>query len=119
MLISLLLHRMVGFNVSEAWLLVHNLGVLAVGMAMLMAGLACRIRSTTLVGAGTIVAYVLSLVTLLHIPAAMQNIAVYMMIGGGVFFGVAIVLSMYRSHLLAMPEKIRKGQGIFQVLKWR
>ena len=119
MLISLLLHRVVGFNVSQSWLLIHNLGVLAVGMAMLLAGLACRIRSTTIVGAGTVVAYVLSLVTLLHIPAAMQNIAVYMMIGGGVFFGVAIVLSMYRSHLLAMPEKMRRGQGIFQVLKWR
>ena len=101
------------------WVMMHEVGVLAVGLLLLGAGLVCRIRWSTLIGSGTLIAYVVSLLGLLSLPDKLQSTAVYMMVGGGLFFAVAVLLSIYRDRLLALPEKVREGEGVFQVLKWR
>ena len=99
--------------------MLHELGVLVIGLVLLGAGLVCRIRWSTLVGTATLSVYVVSLVGLIRLPDQLQTTAVYMMVGGGVFFAVAVLLSVYRDRLLALPQKVREGEGMFRVLKWR
>ena len=63
--------------------------------------------------------FVFSNLLLINFPEQLQQTSVLMMIGGGTFFVVAILLSLYREKLIALPEKIKEGKGIFKVLKWR
>jgi hypothetical protein len=42
-----------------------------------------------------------------------------MTLGGGSIFLIGLLLSVYRDRLLALPQKIKQRQGIFQVLSWR
>jgi hypothetical protein len=100
------------------WTVVPNeVGALLAGLALLGAGVVCRMRATTFVGATVTTVWVLSLVTLVNLQ--LQNASVYMMIGGGAFFAVAVMLSIYRDRLLALPEKVRNREGLFGVLDWR
>lgn len=101
------------------WVMFHEVGVLAIGLLLLGTGLVCRIRWSTLIGSGTLATYMLSLLALIRLPEQLQSTAIYMMVGGGVFFLVAVLLSVYRDRLLALPNKVREGEGVFQVLKWR
>ena len=101
------------------WVMFHEIGVLAIGLLLLGSGMLCRIRWSTLVGGGALAGYMLSLLGLIHFPAQLQSTAIYMMVGGGVFFLVAVLLSVYRDRLLALPDKVREGEGVFQVLNWR
>jgi hypothetical protein len=36
-----------------------------------------------------------------------------------VFFGAGLLLSLYRDRLLALPEWIKRREGVFRVLTWR
>lgn len=101
------------------WVLVHEGGVLTIGLLLLGAGVLCRIRWSTLVGGSTLLVYVVSLLGMIHLPEKLQTTAIYMMAGGGLFFGLAVLLSIYRDRLLAMPERMQNGEGVFRVLKWR
>lgn len=116
---GLLAQRLFGDSTGWAWVLMHEVGALAVGLTLLGAGVLCRVRSTTLVGTVTLLAYVGSLVTLINLPDQLQSVAVYMMVGGGAFFTVAVLLSVYRDRLLEVPERVRTGKGVFRVLNWR
>lgn len=111
--------RLFGSSAGWQWVTLHEVGVLAIGLTLLGSGILCRIRWTTLVGSVTLATYVLSLLALIAWPDKLQNVAVYMMVGGGLFFGTAVLLSVYRDRLLKMPERIRNGEGVFQVLQWR
>jgi hypothetical protein len=31
----------------------------------------------------------------------------------------AVLLSIYRDRLLALPQKVKSGEGVFEVLTWR
>ncbi len=104
---------------SLGWIALHEIGVLSVGLLLLSSGLLCRLRSTTLSGAAVLGLYLLSLVTLIDVPDQLQSVAVYLMAGGGVLFASAVLLSIYRDRLLALPGRIREGEGVFAVLKWR
>ena len=97
----------------------HELGVLLFGLVLLGVGVLCRIRWSTITVAGTLTAYVMSLVLLVRLPDQLQTTAIYMMIGGGAFFTMAVLLSIYRDRLLALPQKVKDGEGVFQVLTWR
>ena len=119
LVLGLLINRADGELTDWAWTLMHEVGVLSVGLALVGAGVLCRVRSTTLVGAASLVAYVASMVVLLDVPDRLQNVAVYMMVGGGAFFGTAVLLSVYRDRLLQIPDRIRNGDGVFRVLTWR
>ncbi len=104
---------------EPAWVALHQIGVLAIGLALVGVGSLCRLRATTLAGGGAIAVYLVSLLTLLHIPDQLQSVAVYMIVGGATLFGGAVLLSVYRDRLLAIPGRIRDGEGVFAVLKWR
>ncbi|MEM6798889.1 MAG: hypothetical protein AAF589_05190, partial [Planctomycetota bacterium] len=92
--VALVLQRLLLVSDNWVWALAHEVGVLAIGLALLGAGVLCRIRSTTLAGAATLLAYVGSLALLIDVPDQLQSVAVYMMVGGGAFFGTAVLLSV-------------------------
>jgi hypothetical protein len=97
----------------------NEVGMLAMGLLMLATGFMFRIKSTTLSGAFLSVLYLVSLVLFLRVPEKLQTTAVYIMVGGGVFFAAGLLLSLYRDRLLALPERIKRREGVFRVLTWR
>jgi hypothetical protein len=48
-----------------------------------------------------------------------QTAALLIAVGGGLIFGVGIILAVWRDRLLALPAKVRNREGIFRVLSWR
>lgn len=99
--------------------MVNELGMLAIGLLMLGTGTLFKLRATTIMGALTMGVYVLSLGFFIHIPEKLQTVAIYMMVGGGAFFVTAVLLSIYRDKLMALPGEIKRREGVFRVLNWR
>ncbi len=97
----------------------NELGMLAAGLLLLASGFMFQIKSTTLSGAVLSVLYLVSLVLFLRVPDKLQTTAVYIMVGGGLFFAVGLLLSLYRDRLLKLPERIKRREGVFRVLTWR
>jgi hypothetical protein len=97
----------------------NEVGLLAVGVLLLATGFMFQIRSTTLTGAALTVLYLAALVLFIRVPDILSNAAVAMLIGGGVLFGIGLLLSIYRDRLLALPDKIKRREGVFRVLSWR
>lgn len=97
----------------------NEVGMLAAGLLLLATGYVFQIRSTTLTGAVLSVLYLMTLVLYLRLPEKLQTTAVYLMIGGGLFFGTGLLLSLYRDRLLTLPDRIRRREGIYRVLSWR
>ncbi|MFK7769544.1 MAG: hypothetical protein AB8B55_20195 [Mariniblastus sp.] len=119
MIVGLVFDRIDGGDMIYAWRGLHEIGGLVVGIILLGSGILCRVRSTTLAGSLLLAVVVVSNLLLIQFPEQLRNTSVLMMIGGGVFFGTAVLLSMYRDRLIRLPEKIREGKGVFAVLKWR
>jgi hypothetical protein len=65
---------------------------------------------------GLLMAFV---VVLIGWPQQLNCVSVVMMIGGELFFVMAVLLSIYRDRLVELPEKIRSGRGLFRFLHWR
>ncbi len=116
--IGLLVYRF-GMASDPTWMLFHNVTAIAAGMALLGSGVCCKLRSTTISGAGLLGIYLLSLVALIDLPDQLQSISVMMMIGGGLFFSTALLMSIYRDRLVSLPRRIREGEGVYRILKWR
>jgi hypothetical protein len=93
--------------------------MLVFGLLLLGVGYASRLRATTLAGAFMTVVWLLSLLLLIHLPKALQITAVYIMIGGGVFFATGLALAVYRDRLKTLPERFKRREGVFRVLGWR
>jgi hypothetical protein len=95
-----------------------ELGLVVVTVVMLVTGYSWQLKAPTLLGGLGLGCYLLVLVGML---AVMPNVAmgVYLAVGGGLLFAVGIALSVYRERLLALPEKIKGREGVFQVLNWR
>lgn len=119
MVTGLLGQRFEFYSETTYWRLVHEIGAIAVGLSLLGTGILFRIRSTTIFGAIAMLLYVGTLVVYIRLPDQLQGVAVYMMIGGGIFFVVSMLLSIFRDYLLAMPERFRSRKGLFRVLTWR
>jgi hypothetical protein len=107
------------FDGPTWWVATHEIGVLALGLGLVGVGALARLRATTLCGVGSLAVYLLTLVVLIDFPDQLQSVAVYMIAGGGALFGGAVLLSVYRDRLLALPDKVSRGEGVFAVLKWR
>ena len=101
------------------WMLFHEVATIVFALGMLGAGMACRIRSTTIGGTGMLTAYVGSVLLLVQWPSQLHSVSVVMMIGGGVFFGTAVLLSIYRDRLVSLQHDMKAGKGMFRVLRWR
>lgn len=116
---GLVIYRSVDAGVEFNWLMFHEVAAVVAGLALLGSGLLCKVRATTISGGLLLMVHVLSLVLLIRLPEQLQNVSVIMMLGGGLFFATAILLSLYRDRLIGLPEKISEGHGVFRVLKWR
>ena len=116
---SVLYCRFVSPTNFDTFHTLNEVGMLAAGLLLLGAGTIMHIKSTTLVGGIMLVLYVLSLVAFLRLPDMLKTTAVYLMIGGGLFFGLGLVLSIYRDRLLTLPARIKHREGVFRVLNWR
>ena len=102
----------------DAFHTLNEVGMLAAGLVLLAAGFAMRVKSTTLVGAAMMALYLVTLPSLIR-TGGLWMIGLYLMIGGGLFFGVGLLLAVYRDRLLALPQQIKRREGLFRVLNWR
>jgi hypothetical protein len=99
---------------------VNEIGLLAVGILLLVTGFLFQLRATTLTG-GTLLAcelIMLIVAAFMHVPDQVA-IAIFLAGGGAVIFATGLLLSIYRDRLLALPEKVKRREGIFRVLGWR
>jgi len=119
LVVCLIAQRLGFYPVSPTWGVLHDVGLLVAGLALIGSGVLCRIRATTITGAISLVIYLATLLVYIRLPEQLQHVAVYMMIGGGVFFGTALLLSIYRDWILSLPSRVREHQGVFKVLTWR
>jgi hypothetical protein len=97
----------------------NEAGMLAAGLLLLATGFLFQIRSTTLTGAVLSTLYLVTLLLYVRLPEKLQTTGVYLIIGGSVFFGAGLLLSLYRDRLLTLPERIKRREGIYRVLSWR
>ncbi|MEW4453559.1 hypothetical protein AB1L30_12875 [Bremerella sp. JC817] len=118
-LIGLVGQRLGYYDGDSVWRMVHDIGTLSIGLLLLGSGILLRLRATTITGATAMVLYLTTLVVYIRLPEQLQGVAVYMMIGGGAFFVVAIVLSIFRDYLLSLPKRYHDRKGLFRVLNWR
>lgn len=109
---------MIYFRSRDIFFWPNELGTLALGIVLLATGVMFRLKSTTLTGTAQLTVYILTL--LVYLPwDRVSTAAICLMAGGGVVFGAGLVLSVYRDRLLALPDKIKRREGVFHVLSWR
>lgn len=114
---GLILHRLT--DQDGNWWAFHEVAALTAGLLLLGSGILGRIRWTTIGGAVLLGTHLVSLFALVRFSGALQNVSVGMMVGGGVFFGTAILLSVYRDRIMELPRKVKQRRGVFQVLNWK
>ncbi len=103
---------------QDRFLVLNEFGFLAAGVLLLATGFLCQLKATTLIGAALTALYFVTL--LIFVPWSRLNaIALFILVGGGVLFGLGLLLSVYRDRLLTLPERIKGRQGVFRVLGWR
>jgi hypothetical protein len=102
----------------DHFIILNELGFLAAGIVLVTTGFLFRLRATTLTGSCFTVVYFVTL--LIYVPWSRLNaVALFITAGGGALFGVGLLLSVYRDRLLALPEQMKRRQGLFRVLNWR
>jgi hypothetical protein len=98
----------------------NDLGLVVSCIALLLSGILCRIRATTLIGTAAMAAYLLVvLVSLIGHLREVYAIGIYITIGGALLFGTGIALSIYRDKLLTLPDRIKRREGVFTFFDWR
>jgi hypothetical protein len=114
--IATLYHRFFGAGPST----VNEIGLLAVAIAMLVTGFLFQLRATTLTGGTLLVCEIIMLLVFAFMQIEAQKyIAIFLAAGGAVIFLTGLLLSIYRDRLLALPEKMKRREGVFRVLGWR
>ena len=106
--IAVLLHR---FQAEPDFSMLNELGMLAAGLALLTTGFVFQLRSTTVTGSCVLLVYLISLLRFIYLPQEMQTAAIGIFVGGAVIFCTAILLSIYRDRLLALPDKVPPPRG--------
>jgi hypothetical protein len=102
----------------DHFILMNEVGFLAVSIMLLATGFVLRIRSTTLIGGALTVLYFVML--LVYVPwSRLNTIAITITAGGAILFSSGLLLSVYRDRLREMPQRIRRREGVFRVLGWR
>jgi hypothetical protein len=106
----------------DRFLVLNEVGFFAASVLLLVSGLLFRLKATTVVGALMTLVYFTTLLLLLpwaRLTERLTTLGVVILVGGGVLFGLGLVLSVYRDRLLTLPERIKKREGVFKVLAWR
>ncbi len=114
--IAVLIHRCTPTPVYSP---LNEFGLLVAGIVLLTTGFTLQLRSTTIVGAGLLLVYLLTLVMFINMLENVQTAAIWLTIGGAVIFGTGVLLSVYRDRLLMLPDRVRRREGMFRVLSWR
>jgi hypothetical protein len=112
--IAVVLHR-----IRPDFSALNELGMLVAGIVLLASGFIFHLRSTTITGATLLLIYLLTLVLYVNMLENVQTAAIWMTIGGATIFITGILLSIYRDRLLALPDQVKRREGIFRVLTWR
>lgn len=95
-----------------------EVGMLALGIGLFASGSILRLRWTTVTGA--LLLFVWAATLLIYLPwSKLDAAAIALMVGGGSVFLVGLLLSVYRDRLLALPELVRRREGVFRVIGWR
>jgi hypothetical protein len=98
---------------------INEMAFLATAVLLLASGIVARIKSTTIAGAMMLLFGLLTLFMYVHIPEKLQTVGMALTLAGGLLFGIALLLSIYRDNLIALPDAIRRREGVFRVLGWR
>ncbi len=98
--------------------LYDELALLTVTIALLATGLSWQFKATTLLGGIHLLLYLLIVVISVAYQPELAT-GVYLLIGGAVLFLLGLLLSIYRERLMALPERIARRGGIFQVMGGR
>jgi hypothetical protein len=100
------------------FILLNELGFLAAAVLLLSSGFVLQLKSTAMTGAFFTFVYFATL--LIFVPWSRLNAVAVMVAGGGALvFGAGLVLSLFRDRLLALPDRIKRREGLFRVLNWR
>src|SRR5437762_6605833 len=91
-----------------------ELAIVVFTILMLVTGFSWRVQSTTVIGGGTLFLYLCQFAYRPEVTAGM-----YLAAGGALVFALGVVLSIYRDRLLALPDRVAKREGIFQIIGWR
>ena len=102
----------------DHFIALNELGFLAAAVILVTTGYLFQLKTTTLVGAALTALYFVTL--LIYVPWSRLNaVAIFITVGGGTLFGVGLLLSVYRDRLLALPDRMKRREGVFRVLTWR
>lgn len=99
--------------------MLNEAGMFAAALVLITTGYLFRLRATTITGSIMAVLYLVTLLFYVRLPRGLQTTGVHLMIGGALFFGSGLLLSIYRDRLLTLPERIKRREGIFRILSWR
>ena len=116
---GLIYYRVLDMQSESGWILFHEIASIVAGLLLFGLGVACRIRSTTIAGVASLSVYAFTLLTLVQWPDQLKSVSVVMMVGGGLFFAAAVLLSIYRDKIVNVPTHIREKRGVFRVMRWR
>jgi hypothetical protein len=98
----------------------NELGLVLGSVLLIGSGILCRIKATTVLGCIAMGIYLLMVLVYMHRFLKEQVIVgIYLTLGGGLLFGVGLVLSVFRDRLLALPDKIKRREGLFRIMTWR
>jgi hypothetical protein len=103
---------------GNQFLILNEAGFLFISVLLLGTGLVFQLKSTTLVGGLSTALYFLTLAMFIQF-GRLNTVATLITVGGGTIFAVGLILAFFRDRLLALPERIKKREGVFKVLTWR
>ncbi len=95
-----------------------EIALLTIAILMLVSGVVCQLRSTTIAGGGLLALHIAMLLAFAGWKAQLA-LGVYLSVGGAVVFLAGLGLAIYRDRLMLLPEKIHNREGVFKVLAWR
>ena len=117
LLIAVVYYRFSDAEVS----LVDEIALLAVTVLLLLTGVSWQIKSTTVLGGGMLLLYLVILLSALGWEHRQEEwiLGVFVLGIGVVIFSGALVLSVYRQRLLELPDRIASREGLFRIMNWR
>jgi hypothetical protein len=105
-----------GYTVSTG----DEIAFVTAGLVLFGMGFILKLRAPTLIGALAFLGYLVMLIVYAHrFLNHLWIIGIYLTAGGLLLFAVGLVLSVYRDWLLTLPDRIRKREGVWNVLNWR
>jgi hypothetical protein len=95
-----------------------EIALIGITLLVVATGVVWRVKASTFFGGGTLFLYLCVLVvSLVYQPQV--AIGIYLTAGGGLLFVLGLLLAVFRDHMLAIPEKVAKRKGVFEVIGWR